>query len=232
MKLPALLLSPVLALAACGPLLLAACGLLVLAACGPLVQIGGNAKPPASLLTLAATAVPRAYAGPARLGDTLGVEVPTVPATLQTLRIPVTTTATEVTYLTGASWAEQPNRQFQRLLADTLAANGQAVVDPRQSAIAPARTLAGSLRDFGLDMRSPAAPLVRVRYDAQLSGSTKASGNGGASVGDSVALRRFDTSEPADAATPTAVAAALNRAANRLAADVAAWAATGGKAAQ
>ena len=128
----------------------------------------------------------------------------------------MTTSATEVTYLVGAAWAEQPNRQFQRLLADTLTANGLAVVDLRQSGIAPARTLTGTLRDFGLDVRDPGNPVVRVRYDAQLA----ATRNPAAGVG----LRRFEASVPASSQTPTAVAAALNLAANQLAAEVAAWA--------
>lgn len=183
-----------------------------LAACGPLVQIGGNAPPPQSLLTLSATASPRAYAGPARPGETIGVDIPAVPATLQTTRVPVATSAIEVTYLVGATWAEQPNRQFQRLLADTLAASGAPVIDQRQSSIAPARQLTGTLRDFGLDVRDAAAPQVRIRYDAQLTGPKGA-----------VALRRFEASEPAAVQTPTAVAAALNRAANRVAAEVADW---------
>ena len=38
--------------------------LVLLAGCGPLVQIGGNAPVPASLLTLSATTKPAAYAGP------------------------------------------------------------------------------------------------------------------------------------------------------------------------
>ena len=177
---------------------------LALISCGPLVQIGGNAKPPQSLLTLSATATPRPYAGPARTADTIGID------------LPVTTNATETSYLVGATWAEQPNRQFQRLLADTLAANGIAVIDARQSAIAPARSITGSLRSFGLDMADPASPVVRVRYDAQLSGGKANAGQ--------VALRRFDASEPAPSQSPTAVAAALNRAANRVAAEVAAWA--------
>ncbi|MFZ4688661.1 MAG: ABC-type transport auxiliary lipoprotein family protein [Polymorphobacter sp.] len=189
---------------------------LALISCGPLVQIGGNAKPPQSLLTLSATATPRPYAGPARTADTIGIDLPGVPATLQTLRLPVTTNATETSYLVGATWAEQPNRQFQRLLADTLAANGIAVIDARQSAIAPARSITGSLRSFGLDMTDPASPVVRVRYDAQLSGGKVNAGE--------VAMRRFDASEPAPSQSPTAVAAALNRAANRVAAEVAAWA--------
>ncbi len=187
---------------------------LVLAGCGPLVQIGSTDKPPVSLLTLSATTPPATYAGPAPTSATVAVEVPAVPLPLQTLRLPVTTSAIEVRYLTGATWAEQPNRQFQRLLADTLAAKGVPVVDPRQTRTPPARTLTGTLSRFGLDVSDPASPVVRVRYDAQLGSSRTAP---------TVMLRRFDAEEPVAAQTPVAVAAALNRAANRVAVDVAAW---------
>lgn len=187
-----------------------------LTGCGPLVQIGGNAAPPASLLTLSATTPPASYAGPVATTATLAVEIPAVPATLQTLRLPVTTSATETRYLVGATWAEQPNRQFQRLLADTLTARGIAIVDPRQSRTPPARTLSGTLASFGLDVTDPANPVVRVRYDAQLGGSRTAT---------TVMLRRFDAAEPVTAQTPVEVAAALNRAANRVALEIAAWAA-------
>jgi cholesterol transport system auxiliary component len=190
--------------------------LVLLSGCGPLVQIGGNAPVAESLLTITATVNPRSYDGPSRQGDTIGIDLPGVPATLQTLRLPVTTSASEVTYLVGATWAEQPNRQFQRLLADTLAANGTPVIDVRQSNLAPARRLTGSLREFGLDVRDPGQPLVRVRYDAQLTDPR---------APQALLLRRFDASEPAADQRPVAVAAALNRAANRVAGDVAAWAA-------
>ncbi|WP_205599585.1 ABC-type transport auxiliary lipoprotein family protein, partial [Sandarakinorhabdus rubra] len=63
-----------------------------------------------------------------------------------------------------------------------------------------------------LDVR--AAPLVRVRYDAQLAGPRS---------GGSVALRSFVAEEPVASQQPAAVAAALNRAANRVASDVASW---------
>jgi len=188
--------------------------LLLLSGCGPLVQIGGNAPAPASLLTLSATTPPATYAGPAAANATVGVEIPAVPLVLQTLRLPVATSAGEVTYLTGAAWAEQPNRQFQRLLVDTLAGKGIAVVDPRQARTPPARALTGMLRDFGLDVSNPAAPVVRVRYDAQISGSRTAT---------TVMLRRFDAAEPVADLTPVTVAAALNRAANTVAIAVADW---------
>ena len=186
----------------------------LVAGCGPLVQIGSNAPSAASLLTLSATTPPTPYVGPVPATATIGVETPGVPLTLQTLRRPVTTTAVEITYLVGAAWAEQPNRQFQRLLADTLAAKGFAVIDARQSRAAPARSLTGTLSSFGLDVTDPANPVVRVRYDAQFAGSRIAA---------TVMLRRFDAVEPVSVQTPVAVAAALNRAANRVALDVAGW---------
>ena len=180
-----------------------------LTACGPLVQIGGNAKPPVSLLTLNATAVPRAADPRVSAATSITVAVPGVPGALQTLRIPVTTTDTEITYLAGGSWAEQPAKLFQRVVADTLTASGRGVVDPRQSPVAAAWSLTGTLRDFGLDVRDPAAAVVRVRYDAQFTGPAGR-----------VAVHRFETTEPAPDQSPAGVAAALNRAANRVAAQV------------
>lgn len=188
-----------------------ACALL-LAACGPIVQLGGNAPAPDALLVLKSTAPLPDYAGPAALGETLGIAVPDVPAELQTLRLPVQVTDTSVKYLAGASWSEQPARQFQRLLADTLAGAGVPVLDTRGGGIAPARQLTGHLREFGLDVR--AKMVVRVRYDAQLAGPRGAG---------TVALKSFVVEEPAASDQPGAVAAALNRAANRLAGEVTAW---------
>ena len=198
--------------------------LLAVAACGPLVQIGGNDKAPASLLALRATAVPAAGAPALTTTDpraTVLVLVPAVPGILQTLRLPVTTTDTTVAYLTGATWAEQPNREFQRVLADTIAARGIPVLDPRQATAAGGRTLSGTLLDFGLDVRDPAAAVVRVRFDAALTGP--GSGVGAKGAPSPFAIRRFDASVPVATQNPTDVAIALNTAANAVAADVAAW---------
>ncbi len=185
-----------------------------IAGCGPLVQIGGNDKAPTALLALRATAAP----GPAvpttsDRATTLLVLVPSVPGTLQTLRLPVTTSDTEVAYLTGATWAEQPNREFQHVLADTISARGVAVIDPHQASLAPGRTLSGVLVEFGLDVRNPAATVVRVRYDATLSGTAKAP----------FTIRRFDAVQPVATQNPADVAIALNTAANAVATQVADW---------
>jgi cholesterol transport system auxiliary component len=184
--------------------------LLALTACGPLVQVGGNAPPPTALLLLPANVEAPA---PARLAgnSTLAVALPQVPSTLQTLRLAVRVDATQVQYLPHASWAEQPNRLLRRLLADHIAAAGQPVL-LAASTVVPGRVLAGTLRDFGLDVRG--APQVVVRFDAEL---TDPLGKG------PVALKSFSASEPVASQTPEAVAAALGRAANRLGADVALW---------
>jgi cholesterol transport system auxiliary component len=200
-------LAPALALAAAA----------ALSACGPLVQIGGNDKAPPSLLALRATAVPPP--GGAATTDpkaTVLVLVPAVSGTLQTLHQSVLTSDTTVAYLTGAEWSEQPNRELQRVLADTIAAKGIPVLDPRQATINAGRTLSGTLLDFTLDVRNQAAPVVRIRYDAALTGP-------GLPGKAPFALRRFEATVPVATQNPTDVATALNAAANMVAADVAAW---------
>lgn len=188
--------------------------LLAAAGCGPLVQIGGNQPAPVALLVLRATAVPRP--APASIDKTATVLVlaPNAPAPLQGLRVPVATADTALAYLTGATWAEPPARQFQQVLADTLAAHGVVVLDPRQSLLAQGRTLSGTLTTFGLDVRDPAAVVVRVRYDAALAGIGKNA---------PLAVRRFDAAVPVSSQLPVDVAAALNVAANTVAGEVAAW---------
>jgi cholesterol transport system auxiliary component len=183
--------------------------LLALGACGPLVQIGGNAPPPDALLTITADAgtVPLP-AGTVDRSRAITIGLPVVPGALQTLRLPVQIADTQVQYLVKANWAEQPNRLFQRLLADRLSGAGTPVLDAR-TGTAAGRTLAGELAVFGLDSRSGAV-VARVRYDALL---TTAAGS---------RIRRFEASEPAATTGPDA-AAALNRAANRVAGDVVAW---------
>lgn len=185
----------------------------LVAACGPLVQIGGNAKAPEALLTLRADAPP---ADPRRAVDvtrTFSVVTPFVPGPLQTLRLPVITRNTEIAYLTGATWAEQPNKQFARVLADTIASRGVAVLGPRNTAIGATRVLAGQLIDFGLDVRDPGSAKVVLRYDAVLTGD----------AGKTLGLKRFDRSIPVASQSPGDVAAALNTAANQVAAEVADW---------
>lgn len=190
------------------PLLLA----LLVVSCGPLVQIGGNTPSPGALHTLTATAPAASPAGqvPVDLASAVTVLLPSVPGALQTLRIPVSVSDTSVQYVRESQWAEQPNRLFQRLLADTLANNGIAVLDPRTAGVSGKRVLSGQLLAFGVDVRGE-APMVRVRFDATL--ATPAG----------LRQRRFERDAPLSGVTGAQAAIALNVAANQVAADVANW---------
>lgn len=184
---------------------------LLIAGCGPLVQIGGAGDPPESLLTVQANVGESA----ALTGKPLLVTVPSAPGALRTLRIPVTTEATEIAYLPKANWVEQPVVLFQRLLGEVVQARtGRPVIDERNADIVGAHRLSGRLVEFGLDVRGAAQ--VRVRYDAILS----APGTG------YVASRSFAATRPVGAETGSAVARALNEAANEVAANVGDWAAS------
>lgn len=188
---------------------------LLAAACGPLVQVGGNTQRPDAVYTLSAAppiAVP-AGAAPVDMTKAVTIDTPSVPGALQTLRIPVTVSDTAIQYVKGAQWSEQPNRLFQRLLADTLVHSGVAVIDQRSSGQTGGRRLTGQLMAFGLDVRD--GRQVRVRYDATLAGP------------EGIRQRRFEREAPVGSADGADVALALNGAANRVAADVAAWVAGG-----
>ena len=94
---------------------------------------------------------------------------------------------------------------FGRLLGETIAARtGRVVLDPSQYSHDPGTRLTGQLLRFGLD---PAAMEVVVTYDAAMAR--------GASGG--VTTNRFEARVPVAAATPEAVAPALNQAANQVA---------------
>lgn len=190
--------------------------LLLLAGCGPLVEIGGATPRPAALYTLSAAppeAVPAGLA-PVDMSKAITVDTPTLPGALQTVRIPVTVSDTSIQYVRDAQWAEQPNRLFQRLLADRLVHSGLAVIDQRSSGQSARQRLTGQLMAFGVDVRG--SPQVRVRYDATLSGP------------DGIRQRRFEREAPVAVVNGATVVDALNSAANQVAADVAAWARSAG----
>ena len=181
---------------------------MALSAC---VSFGG--KPPPFLLTLDADAAPPAGTPrTAAEAATLTVLIPTAPQKLRTTRIPVQQDDASVAYVKDAQWVEAPQRLFQRLLSETLAARtARVVLDEGQYLTAPGEQLAGQLVEFGIDARSNEAVVV---YQAMLV----------AAGGKSVTQRRFEARETLGgrvAARPAGEA--LTRAANRVAADVAAW---------
>jgi cholesterol transport system auxiliary component len=174
--------------------------------------ISFGAKPPPSLMTITSTAV--SAAGPARnvnADDAIAIAVPAAPQAIATTRIPVSVGATAIAYVEKAAWVETPARLFQRVLSETVGARtGKIVLDPKQSALAPARQLSGQLLRFGIDEPTSEAVVV---YDAVLSRN----------AGKTVVTRRFEARSKADSITAGPVGVALNKAANQVAGDVADW---------
>lgn len=191
----------------CRPVLLALPLALALSGC---ISLGG--KPPESLLTLSPEA--RAPAGSGAAAEAgrqvIAVAVIDAPAKLDVLRVPVAVSATELAYLKDAFWVEKPARLFRRLVGETLRAKGGAlVVDGDDTAPLASVTLRGTLVDMGYEAQGQA---VVVRFDA-----VRSDGQG------VIATRRFEARETGVPAEARAVGAALNRAANRVAGDIAAW---------
>jgi cholesterol transport system auxiliary component len=170
----------------------------------------GGASVPDYLLTLT-PAQTRAAATPvsAGQGEALTVVEPSVPEALGTTRVPVYVSDTAIQYLQDAQWVEEPGPLFGRLVGEVIAARtGRVVLDSSQFTHDPGTRLTGQLLQFGLDPTTMEAVVV---YDAAIARQ------GG------VTANRFEARVPVAAATPVAVAPALNDAANRVAEQVAAW---------
>lgn len=170
-----------------------------------------SAEPPESLLTLSASsAVPSGAVTSGTGATALRIMEPETPQKLAVTRVPVQVDATEIAYLKDAVWVEKPSRLFRRLLAETIRArSSRMVIDSDDPALLATSQLRGTLREFGYDA---ATGSVVVRFDAIRDG---ASG--------SVETRRFERIIPGVAAEAAPVGAALNRAANEVAVQVADW---------
>ena len=174
------------------------------------LNLGGTPPPPTLMRLTPASTMPAETSRTASASQAVTVIVPTVPQELATLRVPVIQGGTAVAYLKDALWVEQPNGLFARLLSETIGATtGRVVLDPRQFTFDPGIRLTGQLQAFGLDAN---AMEVVARYDAALARGT-----------DQVETRRFEARVPVSEADAALVSPALNQAANRIAADVAAW---------
>lgn len=171
-----------------------------------------GAEPPASLLTLSADAT--ISAGTSRTvgpGQAITVLPPRVPAALATNRVPVQADGTNIAYVKDAQWVDQPNRLFRALLSETIAAKtGRVVMDFRQFSFDPGVRIGGELLNFGVDGEAMEAI---VTYDATrtVPGS------------DGIEKQRFEARIPVTEVKAGPVGVALNAAANKVAADVAAW---------
>ncbi|WP_407875990.1 ABC-type transport auxiliary lipoprotein family protein [Qipengyuania nanhaisediminis] len=185
---------------------LAALGL----ALGGCISLGS--EPPESLITLspiAGASGDAAMTGTSNAGA-IAVLTPEVPAKLNVTRVPVHVSDTEIAYLQDAVWVEKPSRLFRRLLGETLRMRGAGLVlDTEDTPTVATRYVRGTLLDMGYD--APSSSVV-VRFDAM---RTEESG--------AVTARRFEARESGIAPDAASVAPALNRAANRVAGEVADW---------
>jgi cholesterol transport system auxiliary component len=171
----------------------------------------GGGKAPPWLLTLTPEApAPASLARVGAAGNTVTINVPVIAKELRTTRVPVQLGPTAVQYVKDLTWIDTPDRLFQALLSETVRrTTSRVVLDGKQTALDPGMLVTGQLNRFGFD---EAAQAVIVQYDASRSAG------GGAQV----ETRRFEAQVPAsgDAAS---VAPALNRAANQVALEAAAW---------
>ncbi|MFN3943781.1 MAG: ABC-type transport auxiliary lipoprotein family protein [Allosphingosinicella sp.] len=186
-------------------LISAAAAALTLTGCAGL----GGRTPPELLTLTPAQSRPAQAPRTAGQGEAITVVEPTVPQELRTNRVPVRTAAGTIQYLRDATWVENPSALFGRLVSETIAATtGRVVLDPRQYTHDPGLRLTGQLQSFGLDEARMEAVAV---YDAAIA------------RGAGISTNRFEARVPVTSAAPGEVSAALNQAANRIAADVAVW---------
>lgn len=176
----------------------------------PGCAILGGTKPPPSLIRLtAAETVPAGPGAPLTNDRAVTVMIPTAPVEIASLRVPVRSGASALTYLKGAQYADQPTRLFRDLLAETVRARtGRPVLDARDYHLAPGTRLSGRITQFGLDSGTMTVVLT---FDAVLQRGT------------GIDTQRFEARVPVSAATEPAVAAALDQAANQVAVQAAGW---------
>lgn len=190
--------------------------LMLVAASGLAGCVSFGGKPPSQLLSLdAARKVAPGTLRAAGAGRSLIVVDPDAPKTIETVRVPVQVTPTAIAYVAKVQWADTPRRLFRRLLAETISASTDRVVlDPGQFVGDGGQRLMGELVTFGIDAPTNSAI---VTFDAMVT----------APNGVALARQRFSASVPVGAKVDAAtVGAPLNAAANKVAADVAAWLAT------
>ena len=194
-------------------LILAAPLLLALGGC---VSFGG--EPPESLLTLSPAASAPVGNGTPPAGTeraVIAVLAFDTPAKLDVLRVPVAVSPTEIAYLEGAFWVEKPARLLRTLIGETLRSRSPALVlDGDDTPALATTTLRGTLTEMGYD--APTSSVV-VRFDAM-----RLDPDGRR------APRRFEAREDGVLPEARAVGAALNRASNQVAGEIADWMLAGG----
>jgi cholesterol transport system auxiliary component len=182
-----------------------------LGACSVSGLLGGGSKIPPTLQTLTAEAPdPGNVVRNAAAGQAVMVLTPLVSNEINTLRVPVQISPTDVQYVTNLQWVDTPDKLFQDLLEETVRrTTNRVVVDPDQTGLDAGVVLHGELERFEYDAQTGQAV---VAYSGSLSSPD----------GAQVQTRRFVATAPADG-TGASVGPALNRAANEVAQQVAQW---------
>ncbi|HEY0270559.1 MAG TPA: ABC-type transport auxiliary lipoprotein family protein [Sphingomonas sp.] len=184
-------------------------GLLLVTALAGCVSLTGKAPPSLIRLTPAATA-PAGAAAPLTTGQAIAVLVPSAPAEVATMRVPVHSGTSALSYIRNAQYADFPTRLFRDLLAETIRVRtGRPTLDIRDYHLAPGPKLSGRIVEYGLDSGSMRVVMV---FDAILQRDATHSDT-----------QRFEARVPISAATETGVGPALDQAANLVAAQVADW---------
>ncbi len=179
---------------------------LIIASC---VSFGAKA-PPTLLVLTASSAVQSGAAQSGSPANALIVLQPEVPQKINTNRVPVQIDASNIAYLKNAIWADKPARMMQNLLMETISAKtGRLVLNEVDAGGKAQQFLSGSLMEFGIDSASMQAVVV---YDAVK-----------LVRGQTVEKRRFEAREAVSAIEPGPTGASLNRAANKVAEEMAAW---------
>lgn len=173
------------------------------------VSFGAKA-PPTLLILTASSGVQSGAAQSGSPADALIVLLPEVPRKIDTNRVPVQIDDSNIAYLKDALWADKPARMMQNLLMETISAKtGRLVLNEVDAGGKAQQFLSGSLMEFGIDSASMEAVVV---YDAVK-----------ILRGQAVEKRRFEAREAVTAIEPGPSGAALNRAANKIAEEMAKW---------
>ena len=187
------------------------CAAMGLALAGLTGCLGLGGKTPKSLLTLTpSVTAPAGSVASGTARTAIAMSEFEAPQKLDLMRVPVQVTDSEIAYVKDAVWNEKPARLLRRLIAETIRAKSdRLVIDGDDPGATADLRVSGVLREMGYDARTGEVVLV---LDAAKAGA-----------GSSVVTRRFEARVPGVVAEAVPVGAALNQAANKVAAEVAAW---------
>jgi cholesterol transport system auxiliary component len=173
------------------------------------VNLAGKA-PPSLLVLTANKAVASGAQNSGNPSQALVVLIPDVPRKIDTNRVPVQVDASQIAYLKNAFWADKPARLMQQLINETIRAQSNRLVLTEVEAGGNAeRMLSGNLMEFGIDASRMEAVVIFEAVKMVR--------------GKPLQTKRFERRASLTAILPAPAGAALNQAANEVAADIASW---------